>query len=75
MIREIEPSLAKAVALGDKDPVSFEKMEDINPGFVPCTRVLHDITMVDISANCPMKRKAKAKETPEGILSFFGKWL
>ncbi|KAK1225102.1 hypothetical protein PQX77_011971 [Marasmius sp. AFHP31] len=70
--KDLEPSLAKAVALGDKDPVSYEDMKDLNPGFVPRTRVLHDITVADKSANRSAKSKGKMKETSEGILSFFG---
>ncbi|KAL0575211.1 hypothetical protein V5O48_006750 [Marasmius crinis-equi] len=72
--RDLDPTLAKAVALGDKDPVSYSAMEDINPGFVPRTRVLQDLPLPGKPINRSLKGKGKTRDTvaSEGILSFFG---
>ena len=81
--RNIEPSLAKAVAEGDACPISLLPMEDINPGYVP--RALKPIPMnrdgAALTATAtgvgrPDKGKGRAKEhRPEkpGLLKFFGK--
>ncbi len=84
--RNIEPSLAKAVAEGDACPISLLPMEDINPGYVP--RALKPIPMnrqgTTTSASTglamgvarPDKGKSRAKEVPPekpGLLKFFGK--
>ncbi|KAG7095376.1 hypothetical protein E1B28_006133 [Marasmius oreades] len=72
--RDLEASLAKAIAMGDKDPVSYETMEDINPNFVPRTRVLREIPFCKLSVNRPHKGKGKMRDpaASEGILDFFG---
>ncbi|KAH7886997.1 exodeoxyribonuclease 1 [Phlebopus sp. FC_14] len=68
----IEASLARGVARGDVDPVTYLPMVDINPGFVP--RVLKGLPLHsnDVNRPCTDKGKGKVKANPEGnILSFF----
>ncbi|KAG6850129.1 hypothetical protein H0H93_000751 [Arthromyces matolae] len=63
----LDSSLAKALALGDVDPVTLLPIEDINPAFAPRIKPLSKSLRSD-------KGKGKAVEKPakEGILSFFG---
>ena len=76
--RNIEPSLAKAVAEGDACPITLLPMEDINPGYVP--RALKPIPMnrqghrgasaststssASVAVARPDKGKGRAKEGP-----------
>ena len=62
----LDASVAKAIAVGDIDPVTLFPMKDINPGFVPRT--------LKALASNRHKGKGKAKGSPvkDGILSFFG---
>ena len=69
---DIDPILAKQIALGDIDPVTRLPMEDINPSFVP--RALKPLPLSTNSASRSPKNKAKGRASPAtgGILSFFG---
>jgi hypothetical protein len=71
----MDPSLAKAIAVGEKDPVSRLAMVDINPGFAPSSRVLQEVPIATKQLNRSQNGKGKARDRPnsEGILSFFGK--
>ncbi|ESK88357.1 exodeoxyribonuclease 1 [Moniliophthora roreri MCA 2997] len=71
---DIDPSLAKAIAMGDRDPVTRVAMEDMNPGFAPRSRILQELPVATKQANRSPKGKGKARGQPavEGILSFFG---
>jgi len=71
----MSPSDAKKVALGDADPVTLLRMEDINPTFVP--RVPLNLNVLNYSRqdNSKGKGKAAGKSTSEGILHFFGKYI
>ncbi|KAF8068926.1 hypothetical protein FPV67DRAFT_1490320 [Lyophyllum atratum] len=68
---DLESSLAKKLAMGDVDPVTFLPMKDIFPGFLPRVKPL---PLVTVKVNRRDKGKGKATATPvkEGILSFFG---
>lgn len=73
--RDMSPSDAKKVALGDVDPVTLLRMEDINSTFVP--RVPLNLNVLK---NCRQdhgkgKGKAAGKSASEGILHFFGKYI
>jgi hypothetical protein len=71
---DLEPSLAKKIALGDADPVTLLPMRDINPNFVP--RALKRVPPVSSELIQTVKGKSKDKEkdthAKNGILSFFG---
>ena len=64
---DIEPSLARKVALGDVDPTTFVPMEDINPAYVP--RVVKSLQLVSNAIN-----RYKNDEPPKrgSLLNFFG---
>ncbi|KAF9269670.1 hypothetical protein L218DRAFT_850475, partial [Marasmius fiardii PR-910] len=49
-------------------------MEDINPSFVPRTRILRELPLSKSSVNRSQKGKGKIRDSAasEGILSFFG---
>jgi exonuclease-1 len=66
--------MAKAIALGDADPVTLLPMEDINPRFVPRSLKPLPLSSNLSSLNQKDKGKGKAptKSASEGILSFFG---
>jgi hypothetical protein len=72
--RDMSPSDAKKVALGDADPVTLLRMEDINSTFVP--RVPLNLNVLNYSRQDHGKRKGKpaGKSASEGILHFFGKY-
>jgi len=77
---DMDPSMAKQIALGDCDPVSYLPMIDINPKFLP--RVLQPLPVI---SNSPSKHSFSAKTkgkgrqslpTPAksgGLFDFFGK--
>ena len=69
---DLEPSLAKQIAVGDIDPTTLLPMDDINVDFVP--RGLKSLVFTSKETNRQDKGESKAKDTPvkEGILSFFG---
>jgi hypothetical protein len=59
------------MALGDADPVTFKRMEDINPGFIPRGSNVKPLSFNDTNR----KGKGKAVVTIEktgGIFDFFG---
>ena len=68
----MDPVLAKQIALGDVDPVTFLPMDDINPDFVP--RALKPLPLAANRASLSPKNKSKerASSATGGILSFFG---
>jgi hypothetical protein len=68
---DLEPALAKMIALGDVDPGTLLPMEDINPGYVP--RGVKALPLVS-STLINFTGKGKAPETshPTGLLNFFG---
>ncbi|KAJ7599055.1 PIN domain-like protein, partial [Mycena floridula] len=71
--RDIEPAIAKRIALGDVDPITLLPMQDINPGFTPHSRVLRE---VPVASKTPNKGKGKVTDKSPakdgGILNFFG---
>ena len=69
---DIDPILAKQIALGDIDPVTRLPMEDINSGFVP--RTLKPLSRSANNASRSPKNKGKGRTSSAtgGILSFFG---
>ena len=69
---DMDPILAKLIALGDADPVTGLPMNDINPDFAP--RILKPLPLVANSASQSAKNKGKGRESlpTGGILSFFG---
>jgi exonuclease-1 len=69
---DIEPSLAKMVALGNADPVTLLPMEDINPTYIP--RAVKALPLVSDSINRSKDvGNGKAPDKPpNGILNFFG---
>ena len=71
--RDIDPALAKKVAIGDVDPVTLLPMEDINPTYTP------RIPLKNAVLGSSHQVKGKGKGTPgqsasEGILQFFGRY-
>ncbi|KAG6856585.1 hypothetical protein H0H87_002791 [Tephrocybe sp. NHM501043] len=68
---DLDPSLAKSLAMGDVCPISLLPIKDINPGYAPYYKPLSTIKK---EGRRPDKGKGKATQTPakEGILSFFG---
>ncbi|KAH9478566.1 Exodeoxyribonuclease 1 [Psilocybe cubensis] len=75
---DIEPTLAKGIALGNYDPDSYLPIKDINPDFLP--RALKPIHMETNTPSMTSKGKSKARQslpTPVksggGILDFFGR--
>jgi len=67
--------MAKKIALGDADPVTYAPMEDINPSFAPRSRVLQEIPLsaaTSSSNKSKDKGKARATSATGGILDFFG---
>lgn len=75
--RDLEPSLAKPIALGEVDPVTLLDMVDINPNFVPHALRVLPLRFNDISQGRPdaekVKGKAKADCGRGTLLSFFCK--
>jgi len=69
---DMNPILAKKIALGDADPITGLPMEDINPSFIP--RVLKPLPVIANSPSQSTKNKGKKRESlpTSGILSFFG---
>ncbi|KAF9010214.1 PIN domain-like protein [Cyathus striatus] len=69
---DLDPMLARAIAVGDVDPVTLLPMIDINPGFKP--NALKPIPSLVNSS--PRRGKGKGKATERsvvgGILNFFG---
>nr|GAT59266.1 exodeoxyribonuclease 1 [Mycena chlorophos] len=63
---DMNPALAKRVAVGDADPISLRPMVDICPSFVP--RVLKPLPFVVNGVGRKANDKGKGKAT---ILSFF----
>lgn len=77
---DLEPDIAKAIAIGDLDPITLLPMRDINPGYQPRSRVLKDVPLstVERESNVPSssKRVTERAITKPGtgtILDFFGK--
>jgi len=71
---DIDPGLAKQIALGDVCPVSRCAMTDINPSYKP--RVLKPIPAAVVSPNKSAKSQGKMRQnlpSTGGILNFFGK--
>ncbi|KAG5654438.1 hypothetical protein H0H81_002627 [Sphagnurus paluster] len=65
---DLEPGLAKSLALGDVDPVTHSPMKDICPSYVP-----HERPAPLAFKELNRRDKGKSKGPPkEGILSFFG---
>lgn len=74
---DIDPALAKSIALGNHDPATYLPIKDINPGFLP--RTLKPLHMDTNTLSASSKGKGKMRQclsTPgksaSGILSFFG---
>ena len=70
--RDMDPSDAKKVALGDADPVTLLPMEDINSTFNPRVPLNTNVLNYSRQDNGKAKGKAAGKSTSEGILHFFG---
>ena len=70
----MNPVLAKQIALGNVDPVTFLPMSDIDPSFVP--RALKPLPLARNRASWSPKYKGKerASSATGGILSYFG-WI
>lgn len=74
-LSDIDPSVAKKIAVGDVDPTTHLPMKDINPSFAPRSRVLRELPLAAKTPNRTDKGKGKASgKTPSsgGILDFFG---
>ncbi|KAJ3502406.1 hypothetical protein NLJ89_g8902 [Agrocybe chaxingu] len=70
---DMEPALAKQIALGDADPETRLPMDDINPSFLP--RTVKSLAMAVVSPAKSNKGKGKMQASlpaPKGIMSFFG---
>lgn len=69
--RDLEPALAKRVAVGDACPIDLIDMEDINPNFKP--RAIGFLPLQRRDINTPVCNRTKPKPTPSkgGILNFF----
>ncbi|CAA7264284.1 unnamed protein product [Cyclocybe aegerita] len=70
---DMEPTLAKQIALGDADPETRLPMDDINPSFLP--RTVKPLGMAPVSPAKSNKGKGKMRASlpaPGGIMSFFG---
>lgn len=77
---DLDPLLAKKIALGDADPATYMPMQDINKGFIP--RALKPLVHVSNSPIKSLKSKGKMREIPPtprtraqptgGIMNFFG---
>lgn len=75
--RDLEPSLAKPLAIGEIDPVTLLDIVDINPSFVPHALRALPLQFNDISRSRPETAKAKGKAKADcsngTLLSFFCK--
>lgn len=78
--RDIDPAVAKSIALGNHDPATHLPIRDINPDFLP--RALKPLHIDTNTLSTSSKGKGKARQslpTPgkssAGILSFFGMFL
>ncbi|KAF5389542.1 hypothetical protein D9757_004079 [Collybiopsis confluens] len=67
---DLEPGLAKKLAMGDLDPMTLGPIEDINPNFRPSPRILRELPN-GLSPKNKGKSKGK-KPATGGILNFFG---
>lgn len=70
---DIDPVLARSIAVGDTCPISHLPMTDIDPGFIP-RAIKRPLSRVAVSPMKSKKAKGKMRESPPrgGILSFFG---
>lgn len=75
--RDLEPSLAKPIALGEVDPVTLLDIVDTNPSFMPHALRTLPLQLNDISRSRPEITKAKGKAKADcsngTLLSFFCK--
>lgn len=69
----LEPCIARKLAVGDLDPITLLPMVDMNPSFVP--RVSKSLPLLVDDLNCPHtdngKGKAKADSGTVGLSHFF----
>ena len=63
---DLEPAVAKQLALGRLDPITLLPMDDINPSYSPKRAK-------ELSLQTLNKGKGKAKEASGGIRDFFGR--
>lgn len=70
---DIEPVLARSIAVGDACPISHLPMTDIDPGFIP-RAIKRPLSRVAVSPMKSKRAKGKMRESPPrgGILNFFG---
>ncbi|PPQ69679.1 hypothetical protein CVT24_001212 [Panaeolus cyanescens] len=63
---DMDPTLARQIAVGDADPVSLKPMKDINPSYRPTVKTKQP-------ARSPASTKGKEKAKQGGLMNFFGK--
>lgn len=71
MSSDMEPDVAKRVAMGDADPVTLLPMEDINPTYIPRAPLVSKVLNSGLDKG-KGKAKTPGKSASEGILHFFG---
>jgi hypothetical protein len=68
--RNLDPLLAKKLALGDVCPITLLPMVDVNPGYMP--RALKSLPVVMNTAERKQSGAEADKAKNKSILSFFG---
>lgn len=74
-LSDMDPLLAKSIAMGDVCPITRLPMLDINAGFIPKANK-KPLPRVSVSPSKSRLTKGKTRESlpTGGILSFFGNW-
>jgi len=75
LCRDMDPSDARKVAMGDADPATLLPMEDINSTFMPRAPLRLNILNYSRQDNGKGKAQAVDKSNSEGILHFFGAYF